>query len=63
MKSNKGVLRRIMKQLKPYKLWLALTLFLAVLTVAGNLVVPILFGQIINFLDLTKVERAWMGSS
>ncbi len=56
MKSNKSVLKRIMKQLKRYKLWLVLTLFFAVLTVAGTLVVPILFGQIINLLDLTKVD-------
>ena len=56
MKSNKSVLKRIMKQLKRYKLWFALTLFLAVLTVAGTLVVPILFGKIINLLDLTKVD-------
>lgn len=54
--SNKSVLKRILKQLKRYKLWVALTIFLAVLTVAGTLAVPILFGQIINLLDLTKVE-------
>ena len=53
--SNKIVLKRILKQLKPYKFWLALTIFLAVLSVAGTLTVPVLFGQIINLLDLTKV--------
>ena len=54
--SNKIVLKRILKQLKPYKLWLVLTIFLAVLSVAGTLTVPVLFGQIINLLDLTKVD-------
>lgn len=54
--SNKIVLKRIFKQLKPYKFWLILTLFFAILTVAGTLVVPVLFGQIINLLDLKKYE-------
>ena len=54
--SNKIVLKRIFKQLKPYKLWIALTILLAFLSVAGTLTVPVLFGQIINLLDLTKVS-------
>ncbi len=53
---NKSVLKRILKQLKHYKLWLALTVFFAILTVAGTLTVPVLFGQIINLLDFTKVD-------
>ncbi len=53
---NKSVLKRILKQLKRYKLWLALTVFFAILTVAGTLTVPVLFGQIINLLDFTKVD-------
>lgn len=53
---TKSVLKRILKQLKPYKFWLALSILFAVLTVAGTLIVPVLFGQIINLLDLTKVE-------
>lgn len=53
---NKSVLKRILKQLKRYKLWLALTIFFAILTVAGTLTVPVLFGQIINLLDFTKVD-------
>ena len=53
--SNKIVVKRILKQLKPYKFWLVLTILLAVLSVAGTLTVPVLFGQIINLLDLTKV--------
>lgn len=57
MKSyNKNTLKRVLKQLKPYKFWLMLTIFLAVLTVVGVLTIPVLFGQIINLLDLTKVE-------
>ena len=54
--SNKIVLKRILKQLKPYKLWVALTILLAFLSMAGTLTVPVLFGQIINLLDLTKVS-------
>ena len=54
--SNKIVLKRILKQLKPYRFWLALTILFAVLTVAGTLTVPVLFGKIINLLDFTKVS-------
>ena len=54
--SNTVVLKRILKQLKPYKLWLVLTIILATLSVTGTLTVPVLFGQIINLLDLTKVN-------
>ena len=54
--NNKVVLKRILKQLKPYKFWLALTFIFAILSVAGTLTVPVLFGQIINLLDITKVS-------
>lgn len=45
---QKGVLKRILKQLKHYKLWIAATIILALVTVAGTLVVPVFFGQVID---------------
>ena len=54
--SNKATLKRILRQLKPYKFYLAITIFLSVLCVVSTLTVPVLLGQIINLLDLTKVE-------
>lgn len=53
--SNKVILKRILKQLKPYGFWLALTIFFSLINVVGTLTVPVIFGQIINLLDLTKV--------
>ncbi len=44
--SRKKVYKRILKQLKHYKFMLALTIFFALITVAGNLIVPVFFGQI-----------------
>lgn len=46
--SQKQVLKRVFRQLKKYAPAIALSLFLAMLTVAGNLVVPILFGDAID---------------
>lgn len=46
--SRKGVLKRILKQLKHYKLWVAATIFLALVTVAGTLAVPIFFGKVVD---------------
>ena len=48
--SQKSVLKRILKQLKHYKLWIALTIVLAIITVAGTLIVPIFFGQVIDLI-------------
>ena len=48
--SRKSVLRRIFKQLKRYKLWIAATIFFAIITVAGTLAVPIFFGQIVDLI-------------
>lgn len=45
---NRGVLKRILKQLKGYKLWLAATVFFALVSVAGTLAVPVFFGQIVK---------------
>ncbi len=41
-------LKRIFGQLKKYSAYIALSIFLAMITVAGNLVPPILFGNAIN---------------
>lgn len=48
--SRKSVYRRILKQLKPYYGLLALTILLALVTVAGNLLTPILFGDVIDMI-------------
>ncbi len=59
-KMKNGVLRRVLKQLKGSKYLLLLSVFFALLTVAGNLTVPILFGNIINSLvDLFRGESVW----
>lgn len=47
---QKGVLKRVLKQLRHYKLSLALTILCAVVTVAGTLSVPVFFGQIVNLI-------------
>ena len=52
---RKGVLKRILKQLKKYGFLLALTIFFAIIAVAGNLLVPVIFGQIVDLIDLEKV--------
>ncbi|MDE5667788.1 MAG: ABC transporter ATP-binding protein, partial [Clostridia bacterium] len=46
--SRKGVFKRILKQLKPYKFWVATTVFFALVSVAGNLLAPVFVGQIID---------------
>lgn len=48
--TQKAILKRILKQLKKYRLLLALTIFFALVSVAGNLIVPIFFGQVIDLL-------------
>ncbi len=53
-RSSAKILKRVLKQLKDYKIWLVLTVFFALVSVAGNLLAPIFFGDIINLLDLTK---------
>ncbi|MDE7182377.1 MAG: ABC transporter ATP-binding protein/permease [Clostridia bacterium] len=49
-KTQKSVLKRVLKQLKGYKFWLILTVFFALVTVAGNLILPVLFGQIVDLI-------------
>ena len=53
---RKNVIKRIFKQLKKYGFLLALTIFFAIITVAGTLLVPVIFGQIIDLIDLEKVS-------
>lgn len=48
--STKIVYKRIFKQLKPYTGLICLTIFFALVTVAGNLWTPILFGEAIDFI-------------
>ncbi len=48
--SQKAIIKRILKQLKGYKLQLFASIFFAVVTVAGTLVVPIFFGQVIGLM-------------
>lgn len=48
--SKRGVYRRILKQLKPYSALVVLTIFLALVTVAGNLWAPIIFGDTIDLI-------------
>lgn len=45
---RKSVLKRILKQLKHYKLLVAATIFFALVTVAGTLIVPIFFGKVVD---------------
>ncbi len=56
-KSSVGVMKRVLRQLKGYKFLLAATVFFAVVTVAGNILIPYFFGQIINLLDLSAGGR------
>ena len=47
---QKQILKRVLKQLGNYKLLLLLTLFCALVTVAGTLAVPVFFGEIVNLI-------------
>ncbi len=47
---KKGVLKRVLRQLKGYMPWVVATMLLALVTVAGNLAVPVFFGQIIDLI-------------
>ena len=50
LSSRKPVFKRILRQLKKYKLLLFLTVFFALVSVVGTLLVPIFFGQIVDLL-------------
>ncbi len=45
---QKIIIKRILKQLKGYKIWLVLTVICALVSVAGMLAVPVFFGKIVN---------------
>ncbi|MDE6000735.1 MAG: ABC transporter ATP-binding protein, partial [Clostridia bacterium] len=47
---QKGTLKRVLKQLKKYKFYIVLTVFFALVTVAGSLATPVFFGQIVNLI-------------
>ncbi|MDE6597074.1 MAG: ABC transporter ATP-binding protein/permease [Clostridia bacterium] len=47
---QKGTLKRVLKQLKKYKFFIVLTIFFALITVAGSLATPVFFGQIVNLI-------------
>ena len=48
--SKKNVYACVLKQLRPYRISIAATIFLALVTVAGNLWAPIIFGDIIDLI-------------
>ncbi|MDE7453135.1 MAG: ABC transporter ATP-binding protein, partial [Clostridia bacterium] len=48
--SQKAILKRIFKQLKHYKFLIFLTIFFALISVAGNLLIPIYFGNVVDLL-------------
>lgn len=55
--SSKTILKRILKQLKGYKILLAATILFALITVAGTLAVPVFFGEVIDLLDIEKFPQ------
>ncbi len=56
-KPQSKTIKRVLKQLKKYTPAIVLSLFLAMLLVAGNLVVPVLFGNAIdNIIEAGRVE-------
>lgn len=61
-RSSVKILKRVLKQLKGYKFWIILTVLFALVSVAGNLLAPIFFGDIINLLDLTKHSSVQWGA-
>ena len=49
-KVQSAIIRRVLKQLRKYAPAIAFSLFLALITVAGNLLVPIIFGDAIDYI-------------
>ncbi len=54
--SQKQIIKRIFAQLRGYTFYIILSLFMAVITVAGNLIVPIYFGKVINLMVEGSVD-------
>lgn len=48
--SKINVLKRVLSDLKKYRLLIILSLFFALISVAGNLIIPIYFGEIIDLI-------------
>ena len=48
--NSKQTVKRIFRQLKGYTFYIVLSVFMALVTVAGNLAVPIFFGAAINYM-------------
>ncbi len=48
--NSKQTVKRIFRQLKGYTFYIVLSVFMALVTVAGNLAVPIFFGDAINYM-------------
>ena len=60
--SKKNVYKRVLKQLRPYSAAIVLTIILALITVAGNLWAPIIFGDIIDcIISAGNVDFEGMG--
>lgn len=57
--NQKQTVKRIFRQLRGYTFYIILSVLMAVITVAGNLVVPIFFGDAINY--MIKGGTNWEG--
>lgn len=57
--NQKQTVKRIFRQLKGYTFYIILSVLMAVITVAGNLVVPIFFGDAINY--MVEGDTNWDG--
>lgn len=60
--NRKKTIARVLKQIKPYRFWVISSLLLALVSVAGNLLVPIIFGNIIDLLigkDMVDFAQLW----
>lgn len=55
--NSKQTVKRIFRQLKGYTFYIVLSVFMALVTVAGNLAVPIFFGDAINY--MVKGNTDW----
>lgn len=55
--NSKQTVKRIFRQLKGYTFYIILSVFMALVTVAGNLAVPIFFGDAINY--MVKGNTDW----
>ncbi len=56
---QKQTIKRILKQLKGYTHYMILSVLMAMLTVAGNLAVPVFFGDAINY--MAEGASDWQG--